>query len=133
VVTLFPELVEHALGFGVLGRQIERGVLTVETREPAGSSRRTCTGPWTTAPTAAGRDGAEGGAPALAMLEAARRVAVGAGIYLAADGAPVTQRKVAELSGVAEPGAGGRPLRRSGRAVRRRRNDESLVDWRRWC
>ena len=34
VVTLFPELVEHALGFGVLGRAIERGVLAVGTEDP---------------------------------------------------------------------------------------------------
>jgi tRNA (guanine37-N1)-methyltransferase len=35
------------------------------------------------------------------MLEAARRVPTARRIYLAADGAPVTQRKVAELAGVA--------------------------------
>jgi tRNA (guanine37-N1)-methyltransferase len=34
VVTLFPEFVEHALGFGVLGRALERGVLAVETVNP---------------------------------------------------------------------------------------------------
>ena len=34
VVTLFPEFVEHAVRFGVLGRAIERGVLAVETANP---------------------------------------------------------------------------------------------------
>jgi len=34
VVTLFPEFVEHAVGFGVLGRALERGVLAVETVNP---------------------------------------------------------------------------------------------------
>ena len=34
VVTLFPGFVEHALQFGVLGRALERGVLSVETVNP---------------------------------------------------------------------------------------------------
>ncbi|HEV7716698.1 MAG TPA: tRNA (guanosine(37)-N1)-methyltransferase TrmD [Steroidobacteraceae bacterium] len=34
VVTLFPEMVEGALGFGVVGRAIERGVLTVGKEDP---------------------------------------------------------------------------------------------------
>jgi tRNA (guanine37-N1)-methyltransferase len=34
VITLFPELVEQALAYGVLGRAIERGVLAVETVNP---------------------------------------------------------------------------------------------------
>ena len=34
VITLFPEFVEHAVRFGVLGRAIERAVLAVETRNP---------------------------------------------------------------------------------------------------
>ena len=53
VVTLFPEFVEQALRFGVLGRALERGVLAVETRESAAVRRRTCTGRWTTGRTAA--------------------------------------------------------------------------------
>ncbi len=35
VVTLFPELLRQALSFGVLGRAVSRGVLTVETIDPA--------------------------------------------------------------------------------------------------
>lgn len=34
VVTLFPEMIEGALRFGVVGRAVERGVLTVGTEDP---------------------------------------------------------------------------------------------------
>jgi tRNA (guanine37-N1)-methyltransferase len=34
VVTLFPEMIEGALCFGVVGRAVERGVLTVGTEDP---------------------------------------------------------------------------------------------------
>ena len=34
VITLFPELIEQTLAYGVLGRAIERGVLTVATVNP---------------------------------------------------------------------------------------------------
>jgi tRNA (guanine37-N1)-methyltransferase len=34
VVTLFPEMVQGALGFGVVGRALERGLLTVGTENP---------------------------------------------------------------------------------------------------
>ena len=34
VVTLFPDFVQHAVGFGVLGRAIERGLISVETVNP---------------------------------------------------------------------------------------------------
>ena len=37
-MTLFPEFVEQAVRFGVLGRALERGVLAVETRESAANS-----------------------------------------------------------------------------------------------
>ena len=36
VVTLFPDLLRQALGFGVLGRGIERGLLAVGTEDPRG-------------------------------------------------------------------------------------------------
>jgi tRNA (guanine37-N1)-methyltransferase len=98
VVTLFPELVEQALRFGVLGRAIERGVLAVETVNPrqyATDLHRTVD------------DRPYGGGPGmvlkaeplrLAMDEAARRVPAARRILLAADGAPVTQCRVAELA-----------------------------------
>jgi len=102
VVTLFPEFVEHALGFGVLGRALERGVLAVETVNP----RQFATDVHKTVD-----DRPYGGGPGmvlkaeplrLAMIEAARQLPAARRIYLAADGAPVTQRKIAELAGLAE-------------------------------
>jgi tRNA (guanine37-N1)-methyltransferase len=102
VVTLFPGFVEHALRFGVLGRAIERGVLAVTTVDPrlfATDVHRTVD------------DRPYGGGPGmvlkaeplrLALDEAMRQAPAARRIYLAADGTPVTQRKVAELSGLAE-------------------------------
>ena len=102
VVTLFPEFVEQALAFGVLGRAIGRGVLAVETVNP----RRFATDLHKTVD-----DRPYGGGPGMvlkaeplrqAMIEAARRAPEARRLYLAADGVPVTQRKVAELAALAE-------------------------------
>jgi tRNA (guanine37-N1)-methyltransferase len=102
VVTLFPEFVEHALRFGVLGRAIERGVLSVATVNP----RQFATDVHRTVD-----DRPYGGGPGmvlkaeplrLALDEAMRQAPAARRIYLAADGAPVTQRKATELSGLAE-------------------------------
>ena len=99
VVTLFPEFVQESLGYGVLGRAIERGVLSIETVNP----RQFATDVHKTVD-----DRPYGGGPGmvlkaeplrLAMDEAMRRVPAARRIYLAADGVPVTQRKVAELAG----------------------------------
>ena len=99
VVTLFPEFVEHALRFGVLGRAIERGVLAVETVNP----RQFATDVHKTVD-----DRPYGGGPGmvlkaeplrLAMAAAAAKVPQARRVYLAADGAPLKQRKVAELAG----------------------------------
>ena len=93
VVTLFPEFVEHALRFGVLGRAIERGVLAVETVNP----RQFATDVHKTVD-----DRPYGGGPGmvlkaeplrLAMAEAAAMVPAARRVYLAADGAPLTQRE----------------------------------------
>jgi tRNA (guanine37-N1)-methyltransferase len=98
VITLFPEFVGHALRFGVLGRAIERGVLTVETRNP----RDFVDDPHRTVD-----DRPYGGGPGMVLkaeplrlaLESTRAELPGARcVYLAADGAPVTQAKVAELA-----------------------------------
>jgi tRNA (guanine37-N1)-methyltransferase len=98
VVTLFPELLGHALGFGVLGRAIERGVLSVEAVNP----RQFATDVHRTVD-----DRPYGGGPGmvlkaeplrLAMEDAASRLPGARRILLAADGVPVTQRKVAELA-----------------------------------
>jgi tRNA (guanine37-N1)-methyltransferase len=102
VITLFPELVEQALAFGVLGRAVERGVLAVETVNP----RQFVTDVHKTVD-----DRPYGGGPGmvlkaeplrLAMQDAMRRVPMARRILLAADGVPVTQRKVAELAQRAE-------------------------------
>jgi len=102
VVTLFPEFVQQALRYGVLGRAIERGVLSVDTVNP----RQFATDVHRTVD-----DRPYGGGPGmvlkaeplrLAMDEAVRQVPAARRIYLAADGAPVTQRKVAELAGLAQ-------------------------------
>jgi len=102
VVTLFPEFVEHALGFGVLGRAIERGVLEVGTVNP----RQFATDVHKTVD-----DRPYGGGPGmvlkaeplrLAMVEAAAMAPAARRVYLAADGAPVTQSKVAEFAALAE-------------------------------
>jgi tRNA (guanine37-N1)-methyltransferase len=102
VVTLFPEFVEHALGFGVLGRALERGVLVVETINP----RQFATGVHKTVD-----DRPYGGGPGmvlkaeplrLAMAAAAAMVPAARRVYLAADGVPLTQQKVAGFAGLAE-------------------------------
>ena len=102
VVTLFPEFVEQALKFGVLGRAIERGVLEVSTVNP----RQFATDVHKTVD-----DRPYGGGPGmvlkaeplrLAIEEAARLVPSARRVYLAADGAPVTQPKVAELAALGE-------------------------------
>ena len=100
VVTLFPEFVEHAIQFGVLGRALERGVLAVETVNP----RQFATDVHKTVD-----DRPYGGGPGMvlkaeplreAMRAAGARVPAARRVYLAADGAPLTQRKVAEYAGL---------------------------------
>jgi tRNA (guanine37-N1)-methyltransferase len=86
----------------VLGRAVERGVLSVDTVNPrqfVADVHKTVD------------DRPYGGGPGmvlkaeplrLAMGEAMRQVPAARRIYLAADGAPVTQRKVAELAGLSQ-------------------------------
>jgi tRNA (guanine37-N1)-methyltransferase len=102
VITLFPDFVRQSLQYGVLGRAIERGLLAVETVNP----RQFATDVHKTVD-----DRPYGGGPGmvlkaeplrLSMDEAMRQVPAARRIYLAADGAPVTQRKVAELAGLAQ-------------------------------
>lgn len=102
VITLFPEFVERAVGFGVLGRAIERGLLEVRTVNP----RQYATDVHGTVD-----DRPYGGGPGmvlkaeplgLAMADAAAMAPAARRVYLAADGAPVTQAKVAELAGLGE-------------------------------
>jgi tRNA (guanine37-N1)-methyltransferase len=102
VVTLFPEFVEQAVGFGVLGRSIERGLLEVSTVNP----RKYATDVHKTVD-----DRPYGGGPGmvlkaeplwLAVADAAIMAPAARRVYLAADGAPVTQSKVAELAALGE-------------------------------
>ena len=102
VVTLFPELVEAAVGFGVLGRAVERGLLSVTSVNP----RQFAADPHRTVD-----DRPYGGGPGMvlkaeplrAALESARqRVPRARCIYLAADGAPLTQESVARFAGLGQ-------------------------------
>jgi len=98
VVTLFPELVTQALAFGVLGRAVARDVLTVETIDPrqfATDLHRTVD------------DRPYGGGPGMVMKAEPLRQAVELAVlrvpdawrvYLAADGRPVEQARVAALA-----------------------------------
>ncbi|MFM1990433.1 MAG: tRNA (guanine-N1)-methyltransferase [Pseudomonadota bacterium] len=103
VVTLFPEMVEHAARFGVTGRAIERGIW-----------RLRCWNPRDVASDAYRRvdDRPFGGGPGMVMLPEplsaclhamhARRDADGVSrarvVHLSPRGAPLTQRRVAELA-----------------------------------
>ena len=98
VVTVFPELVTQALAFGVLGRAVARDVLTVETIDP----RQFVTDPHRTVD-----DRPYGGGPGMVMKAeplrqavalAVQRVPGARRIYLAADGTPVDQARVAALA-----------------------------------
>ena len=95
VVTLFPEFIEQAVRFGVLGRAIERGVLEVRTVNP----RQYATDVHKTVD-----DRPYGGGPGMVLKAEPLRLAVEEAmttaprarrVYLAADGAPVTQSRVA--------------------------------------
>ena len=100
VVTLFPELVGLALEFGVLGRAIRRGVITVETVNP----RDFATNVHGTVD-----DRPYGGGPGMvlkaemlsaAMQEAERLAPASRRICLAADGERLEQSLVRELAGL---------------------------------
>jgi len=104
VVTLFPELIQQALKFGVLGRAVERGIVTVRCEDPRAHTRdvhRTVD------------DRPYGGGPGMvlkpeplsAAIDAATaRVPAGSPrIYLSAQGVPFTQalaREFAKLPGL---------------------------------
>jgi tRNA (guanine37-N1)-methyltransferase len=99
VVTLFPEFVAQSLAIGVVGRAIERGQVSfaaTSPREFATDAHRTVD------------DRPYGGGPGMvltieptrtAIRTARQRLPQGArSIYLAADGATLTQAKAAELA-----------------------------------
>lgn len=99
VVTLFPDMIRQALGFGVLGRAIERGIVQIGTEDPRAHTRdahRTVD------------DRPYGGGPgmvlkpgpmAAAIDAAAARAPRGAPrVYLSAQGERLEQALVAELA-----------------------------------
>ncbi|HSC47468.1 MAG TPA: tRNA (guanosine(37)-N1)-methyltransferase TrmD [Gammaproteobacteria bacterium] len=99
VVTLFPEMVEALLRFGVTGRAAERGLLRVGTSNPrdhAGDARKTVD------------DRPYGGGPGMVMKVDTLRAAIeeargraGAGakvIYLSPQGRPLDQAALKRLS-----------------------------------
>lgn len=103
VVTIFPEMVEHAARFGVTGRAIERGIWRLRCWNPRDFAldayRRVDDRPF-------------GGGPGMVMLAEplaaclaamhARRAAQGAArarvVHLSPRGAPLTQSRVAEIA-----------------------------------
>jgi tRNA (guanine37-N1)-methyltransferase len=99
VVTLFPEFVAGGLKFGVLGRAIERGLLTVGTEDPrayASDVHRTVDDrPYGGGPGMVLKPG-----PMLAAIRAAQgRVPAGSvRIALSAHGERLTQQRVRELA-----------------------------------
>jgi tRNA (guanine37-N1)-methyltransferase len=98
VVTLFPELIQQALKVGVLGRAVERGIVTVGCEDPRAHTRdvhRTVD------------DRPYGGGPGMvlkpepmsaAIDAAAARVPGGPRIYMSAQGQPFTQAMAQEFS-----------------------------------
>jgi len=102
VVTLFPEMIGGALRFGVVGRAVERGLLSVETEDPRAHTsdvHRTVD------------DRPYGGGPGMVLkpepMLAAIRAAHGRlpqgspRIYLSAQGEPFGQGQARELAGLA--------------------------------
>ncbi|MDR0182552.1 tRNA (guanosine(37)-N1)-methyltransferase TrmD [Lysobacter arvi] len=100
IVSLFPEFVAQCAAFGVVGRAVERGLLSVHGFNPRdyaeGNYRRVDDRPF-------------GGGPGMVMLidplraslRAAREAAPGPArvVYMSPQGAPLTQAKVRELAG----------------------------------
>ncbi|HEY1326226.1 MAG TPA: tRNA (guanosine(37)-N1)-methyltransferase TrmD [Casimicrobiaceae bacterium] len=109
VVTLFPEMVEHATRFGVAGRARERGLWRLGTWNPrdfATDNHRTVD------------DRPYGGGPGMVMMAEPIAQAIGAAriaqreegcaamrtIYLSPAGVPLTHEKVVALAGEANAG-----------------------------
>jgi len=100
VVTLFPEMIRQAAGYGIQGRAIQRGLLELETWNPRDYSEDRHGGV---------DDWPYGGGPGMVMqvqpLRAAIRAARSAGsaapvIYLSPQGRRLDQQKALELAGL---------------------------------
>jgi tRNA (guanine37-N1)-methyltransferase len=99
VVTLFPEMVRRALGFGVIGRAVERGLVAVSTEDP----RAHATDPHRTVD-----DRPYGGGPGMVLKPGPMLAAIRAAqvrlppecprIYLSAQGEVFDQRRARELA-----------------------------------
>ena len=101
VVTLFPGMIAGALGFGIVGRAIERGLLDVGTEDPRAHTtdvHRTVDD----RPYGGGPGMVLKPEPMLAAIRAARaRLPQGSPrIYLSAQGAPLGQAMARELAGL---------------------------------
>jgi tRNA (guanine37-N1)-methyltransferase len=105
VITLFPEMVEHAASFGITGRARQRGLWSLRTWNPRD---------FTSDPHRTVDDRPYGGGPGMVMLaeplaqaiEAARASQAAAGatprtIYLSPAGRPLTHARVVELAAAA--------------------------------
>lgn len=102
IVSLFPEFVAQVAGHGVVGRALERGLLSIHGWNPRdhaeGSYRRVDDRPF-------------GGGPGMVMMIEPLRTAIAAAraadprpakvIYLSPQGAPLTQSRARELAGQA--------------------------------
>lgn len=100
LISLFPDFVAQIAGYGVVGRAVERGLLSIHGWNPRdhaeGNYRRVDDRPF-------------GGGPGMVMLIDPLRAALQAAraadpapsrtIYLSPQGAPLTQAKVRELAG----------------------------------
>lgn len=100
IVSLFPEFVAQCAAFGVVGRAVERGLLSVHGFNPRdyaeGNYRRVDDRPF-------------GGGPGMVMLVDPLRASLRAAreadpapakvVYMSPQGAPLTQAKVRELAG----------------------------------
>jgi tRNA (guanine37-N1)-methyltransferase len=101
VVTLFPEMIQGALGFGILSRALARGLLSVGTEDPRA---------YATDVHRSVDDRPYGGGPGMVLkpepLVAAIRAAHGRlppgspRVYLSAQGEPFTQARAQELAGL---------------------------------
>jgi tRNA (guanine37-N1)-methyltransferase len=99
VVTLFPDMIRGALTFGVVGRAIERGLLSVGTEDPRVH---------TTDPHRTVDDRPYGGGPGMVLKPEPMLAAISAAytrspagsprIYLSAQGEPFGQRQAQELA-----------------------------------
>ena len=99
VVTLFPEMISGALGFGILGRAVERGLLSVGTEDPRAHTsdvHRTVDD----RPYGGGPGMVLKPEPMLAAIRAAQaRLPEGSPrIYLSAQGKPLQQAQARELA-----------------------------------